>query len=89
MIARQLVVRGVVQGVGYRAALVAEARRLGIAGWVRNRADGSVEAHAIGEAEAVEALVDWARQGPRLAVVRGVEVREAAPDGSVAFTVER
>lgn len=89
MIARQLVVRGVVQGVGYRAALVAEARRLGVAGWVRNCPDGAVEAHVIGEVGAVEALVEWARRGPRLAAVSNVEVSETTPDGSVAFTVER
>lgn len=89
MIARQVVVRGLVQGVGYRAALVAEARRLGVAGWVRNRPDGAVEAHVIGEADAVDALVDWARRGPRLAAVSGIEVWETTPDGSVAFTVER
>lgn len=78
--------RGVVQGVGFRAALAAEARRLGVTGWVRNRADGAVEALVVGGPESVEALVTWARRGPRFASVSSVEVREVAPDGSAAFT---
>ncbi|MFI2754217.1 acylphosphatase [Cellulomonas sp. P22] len=86
MIARQVVVRGVVQGVGFRAALVAEARRLGVTGWVRNRADGAVEALVVGGREPVDALVGWAHRGPRFASVSSVEVRDATPDGSPAFT---
>jgi acylphosphatase len=73
MLTRRLVILGRVQGVGYRDALCAEARRLGVRGWVRNRRDGSVEALAQGEAPAVEALARWATQGPPLA--RVVEVR--------------
>ena len=52
------------QGVGFRDALRAEALRLGVRGWVRNRADGSVEALLQGEASALERLVQWARRGP-------------------------
>jgi acylphosphatase len=69
---RQIRVTGRVQGVGYRDALRDEAQRLGIKGWVRNRADGSVEAVLQGDAVAVQRLIDWARRGPILAEVRSV-----------------
>jgi acylphosphatase len=66
---RQIRVQGRVQGVGFRYALRDEAQRLGVSGWVRNCTDGSVEALLQGEARAVEALVHWARRGPRTARV--------------------
>ena len=74
---RRLVVRGRVQGVGFRYATVHAAQRLGIAGWVRNRRDGSVEAVVHGSAESVEAMVAWARRGPDAAIVESLEVLEA------------
>jgi acylphosphatase len=74
MMTRQIRVRGRVQGVGFRYSLRDEARRLGLAGWVRNRADGSVEALAQGDAAAVEALVAWARHGPRGARVDRLDI---------------
>jgi acylphosphatase len=77
MVTRQITVRGRVQGVGYRDALRLQAERLGVNGWVRNRADGSVEALLQGNATAVDALVAWARRGPAAAQV--VELRAAAP----------
>ena len=57
-------IRGRVQGVGFRYAMVVEARRLGVTGWVRNRRDGSVEAFACGAPVALDALVVWAEHGP-------------------------
>ena len=74
---RQIRVIGRVQGVGYRYALRDEALRLGITGWVRNRADGSVQALLQGDDAALEMLVAWARRGPRAARVD--EVRDEAP----------
>ena len=78
-VTRQLRIHGRVQGVYYRASMVAEATRLGLHGWVRNRADVSVEALAHGGAPAVQALVDWARRGPPQALVERVDVADAEP----------
>ncbi|MBJ2159724.1 acylphosphatase [Variovorax sp. IB41] len=79
IVTRHLVVRGLVQGVGYRWSMVQAAQRLGVRGWVRNRRDGNVEALAAGEADAVEALIRWARQGPAGARVDAVDVNQIAP----------
>ena len=72
-IARLLRIHGLVQGVGYRNALETEAARLGLAGWVRNRSDGTVEALVAGPADAVEALIGWSRRGPPAARVSHVD----------------
>ena len=80
MVTRQIRVSGRVQGVGFRYALRDEALRLGVAGWVRNRADGSVEALAQGSAATVQALVDWARRGPPAARVTRLEALPPAPE---------
>ena len=74
MEARRLVITGLVQGVGYRYSMAAAARRYGITGWVRNRRDGCVEAEIEGDAEAIAAMVAWARHGPAGAAVDRVTV---------------
>jgi acylphosphatase len=84
---RRVVARGRVQGVAYRAATRAEAQRLGVAGWVRNRADGSVEAALEGAPAAVDALVQFCRRGPRFAAVAELEVRDEAPEGAREFEI--
>jgi acylphosphatase len=71
---RRLRIHGLVQGVGFRYSLHREAQRLGLAGWVRNRRDGTVEAVVAGPASCVEALVAWAHRGPPSARVTRVEV---------------
>lgn len=72
MIARRLVIRGRVQGVGYRDAMVAAARAAGAVGWVRNLRDGGVEALVQGDPETVERVVVWCRRGPPAARVAEV-----------------
>jgi acylphosphatase len=79
--ALRLEIRGRVQGVGYRWAMVEQARRLGLRGWVRNRRDGSVEALVAGEADAVDRILRWAWQGPPAASVTAVETSAAAGAG--------
>lgn len=71
----QLIVRGRVQGVYFRAAAQREARRLGVTGWVRNRNDGSVEMVAEGDEDAVKELASWANHGPSAARVDNVDIR--------------
>jgi acylphosphatase len=84
----RLEISGRVQGVWYRGATEAEARRLGVDGWVRNRPDGSVEALIEGEAEAVRALADWCRHGPSGARVDGVrESPEPVGDDLAGFRI--
>ena len=85
-VAVRLTIRGRVQGVGYRWWAEREARRLGLTGWVRNRADGSVELLAIGERTAVEQLAAHCREGPAAAFVTDVQQTPATDDGSVGFT---
>jgi acylphosphatase len=67
-----LQIEGRVQGVWFRESMRREAERLGVAGWVRNRPDGSVEAVAQGAPDAVDALVEWARVGPPQARVERI-----------------
>ena len=82
------VVSGRVQGVSYRASTVDQARRLGLVGWVRNNADGSVELEAEGDAAQIDALLAWCAHGPPAARVDRVATEELAPTGTErSFTV--
>lgn len=78
-------VSGRVQGVGFRWAMLERARQRGIAGWVRNRPDGAVEAVFEGPPDAVDALVAWVRRGPSGARVDDVTVELEAPVGESGF----
>ncbi len=72
----RVVIKGRVQGVGFRAFVAHEAFRHHLSGWVRNRRDGTVEAVFIGESEAISAMIAECRQGPALADVRDVRVTD-------------
>ncbi len=87
---RRVVVEGFVQGVGYRYFAQRAALRLNISGWVRNRADGAVEALVRGAAADVEAMIAEMRRGPRGAEVTRLSLAEAddpAGAGSGTFVI--
>jgi len=87
--ARTFLVRGRVQGVGFRWFVESEARTLGISGWVRNNVDSSVEVLAIGTREQLAGLRSKLRQGPRAARVDDVQEFEAQPvPGLSTFRIE-
>ncbi|MCK0510820.1 acylphosphatase [Aromatoleum buckelii] len=87
IVSRHLMIRGRVQGVYYRASAQAEGVRLGLAGWVRNRLDGSVEALVAGPETAVEHFIAWARQGPPAARVQDLVVTAAERPEPGRFSV--
>ena len=78
---------GRVQGVGFRYAIARAAEPRGVAGWVRNRADGTVEAVFEGEPAAVESLVRLTSEGPRGSEVTSVETEAEEPEGLLRFDV--
>lgn len=82
--AKHLKISGRVQGVGFRYSMSKEAERLGVTGWVRNRRDGTVEAVLDGAADAVDAILAWARRGPLGAQVTDVQVAET-PESFESF----
>jgi DNA ligase D-like protein (predicted 3'-phosphoesterase) len=86
-IAIRAVVRGAVQGVGFRDGAVRRASSLGVLGWVRNGEDASVVVHAEGPPAAVEALMEFLREGPRSARVADVEVAAVAVEGHEQFAI--
>ena len=92
MIALQLVIRGRVQGVGYRMAMTGAAIALGVSGWVRNRRDGTVEALVQGEDAAIERMLAWCWRGPPGANVTAIATlaRDVDPaiDGFVCRATE-
>jgi acylphosphatase len=81
------VVHGRVQGVFYRDSCRTEARRLGVRGWVRNRADGTVEVVAEGPRDRVDQLLTWCRQGPPRADVTGIAVTDEIPAAEREFRI--
>jgi acylphosphatase len=87
--ARRAVVQGRVQGVGFRYYAARAARELGVAGWVRNLPDGSVETLVEGDAAAVEGYLDRLRRGPTASRVDGVVVEERAEEGHSTFEITR
>ena len=86
-VAVRLLVSGEVQGVGFRENCRRAAQKAGVAGWVRNLADGRVEAWIEGDEAAVERLVAWCTHGPSWAHVSGVERHPEEPRGAVRFEV--
>ena len=85
MVRRRVVVHGRVQGVGFRMFVVSRARTRDVRGWVRNCADGTVEAVFEGEDEAVSALVRLCEEGPRGAEVDSIDVVGEPAEGLVGF----
>lgn len=73
---KRLTIEGRVQGVGYRASFAGKAIALGLAGWVRNRRDGSVEACVAGDAATLDAIIQWSRRGPPAAKVSNVLIED-------------
>lgn len=87
VIRRRAIVHGRVQGVFFRDTTRRQAVARGVAGWVRNRPDATVEAVFEGEPDAVEALLAFCREGPRGAAVERVEVADEEPEGLAGFEV--
>ncbi|MFO7543161.1 MAG: acylphosphatase [Thiobacillus sp.] len=82
MLTLHLVIHGRVQGVWFRESMLQKANALGVHGWVRNRADRTVEAVVQGSDKAVAAMLDWARVGPQLASVTHLETTSATGEYS-------
>ena len=87
MLRRRVTVHGRVQGVGFRYSVARAATSRGVAGWVRNRSDGAVEAVFEGEQDSVDSLVRFSQEGPRGAAVDRVEVVDEEPEGLAAFDI--
>jgi acylphosphatase len=88
VIRRHVIVSGRVQGVFFRETIRHLAEQEGVAGWIRNRADGTVEAVFEGEPEAVERLVDACRSGPPMAEVADIQVSDEEPESSSGFRTD-
>lgn len=87
VVRRRVVVHGRVQGVWFRDSCRREAEAAGVAGWVRNRSDRTVEAVFEGPEAAVVGLVEWCRHGPVRARVDRVEEHDELPTGATGFTI--
>ena len=83
----RVVASGVVQGVFFRTETRDRARSLGVAGWIRNVPDGSVEVAFEGDDERVDSMVEWCRRGPSGAGVDDVEVKWVEPEGETGFSI--
>ena len=86
-VARHVLITGRVQGVFFRAWAQGHARELGVSGWIRNCADGSVEAHVEGDEGAVDRMIERMRNGPSNARVEDLTVEDASPEGVGRFEV--
>ena len=86
MTARHCIVHGRVQGVFYRDWTVAKADELGLAGWVRNRPDGTVEALLEGDADTIARMVAAMHEGPPRAAPTRIDQRKVEPQGLDGFT---
>lgn len=87
MIRQRVIVHGRVQAVGFRYGARLEAQRLGVAGWIRNRSDGAVEAEIEGDAASVDAMLGWLDDGPPGAEVTSISTTDLAPTGEQGFRV--
>jgi len=87
LIARHVIIEGRVQGVAFRWATRDKALELGVRGWVRNRIDGSVEAHCEGPESALEPMLAWLHEGPRMARVTGVRTEDVPVKGAATFEI--
>ena len=88
-IAKRAIVRGVVQGVGFRWYTKARAQEIGLAGYVKNLPDGRVEVWAEGRADKVQELLRWLEHGPPSARVEAVDLADVSPTGAERFEVRR
>ena len=86
-VARRVRIHGRVQGVFFRDSAAREASGRGVCGWVRNCADGTVEAWFEGTADAVDSMIEWSHKGPPHAAVERVEIADDSPAGHRGFDV--
>lgn len=87
MTAVRLIITGMVQGVGYRAAFADKAISLSLDGWVRNRPDGSVEALVAGKQQALQDIIEWAAKGPPAARVDDVALTRESLSLALGFRI--
>jgi acylphosphatase len=87
VVRKRVIVSGLVQGVFFRDTCRRVALQHGVAGWVRNRPDGTVEAVFEGPDDRVDRLVEWARRGPSRAIVSQITVDDQAPEGLSGFAI--
>lgn len=88
MMARHYVLRGRVQGVGFRYFVYKVAGELGVAGWVRNLVNGDVEIHAEGDEESMTQFLNRIKTGPSLSIVNDIRVSEVDPQDYADFNIE-